>query len=317
MDNFDLDDILRPGTLAAAYGPAGAGVTTFVADQAAQLLRRDPEALAVIFDTEYCPERLSRRLGDVQDRVVVADLNDGGAILRYLDAVGGDIERGAPVRLVAVDTLNGLHYPDRPDAPLGERVGLVYALSRFARRHNVAVLVGCHVRADFARGGLRPMPGAVEHAADCKVRIERGAVVAVERPVTLTVTKTAPEQVAAVQVAQTVASTPAPQPGYYANGVLVAAPRIFNVGDRVEACRNGVWKAGEVRTRLNETLYTVHMDGDHQALEAYFHVTDLRAPQAPPKPQRVLHDACPKCGDAGEWRACALVCRKGHGVFAG
>lgn len=26
---------------------------------------------------------------------------------------------------------------------------------------------------------------------------------------------------------------------------------------------------------------------------------------------------CPRCGDRGEWRALALVCRNGHGVFAG
>lgn len=28
-------------------------------------------------------------------------------------------------------------------------------------------------------------------------------------------------------------------------------------------------------------------------------------------------DVCPKCGDEGEWRAMALVCRHGHGVFMG
>ena len=26
---------------------------------------------------------------------------------------------------------------------------------------------------------------------------------------------------------------------------------------------------------------------------------------------------CPRCGDAGEWRAMALVCRNGHGTFVG
>lgn len=33
--------------------------------------------------------------------------------------------------------------------------------------------------------------------------------------------------------------------------------------------------------------------------------------------QKIFHDRCPKCGDEGEWRALALVCRNGHGVFAG
>jgi hypothetical protein len=26
---------------------------------------------------------------------------------------------------------------------------------------------------------------------------------------------------------------------------------------------------------------------------------------------------CPQCGDRGEWKSLALVCTKGHGVFAG
>lgn len=26
---------------------------------------------------------------------------------------------------------------------------------------------------------------------------------------------------------------------------------------------------------------------------------------------------CPRCGDLGEWRSLALVCRHGHGIFAG
>lgn len=28
-------------------------------------------------------------------------------------------------------------------------------------------------------------------------------------------------------------------------------------------------------------------------------------------------DVCPVCGDAGEWRAMAVVCRNGHGPFIG
>lgn len=45
----------------------------------------------------------------------------------------------------------------------------------------------------------------------------------------------------------------------------------------------------------------------------------LRHPTSKPitPPKKILHDACPKCGDAGEWRSLALVCRAGHGIFAG
>jgi hypothetical protein len=40
------------------------------------------------------------------------------------------------------------------------------------------------------------------------------------------------------------------------------------------------------------------------------------APPAP-KPKKVIPEVCPACGDAGEWRMLALVCRKGHGKFQG
>ena len=34
-------------------------------------------------------------------------------------------------------------------------------------------------------------------------------------------------------------------------------------------------------------------------------------------PKTYASGTCPKCGDDGEWRSLALVCRNGHGVFAG
>jgi hypothetical protein len=38
----------------------------------------------------------------------------------------------------------------------------------------------------------------------------------------------------------------------------------------------------------------------------------------PPKPvKQPIPEVCPRCGDAGEWRMMALVCRRGHGVFQG
>lgn len=36
----------------------------------------------------------------------------------------------------------------------------------------------------------------------------------------------------------------------------------------------------------------------------------------PSKPSS-FNDCCPKCNDRGEWRSLAIVCRNGHGVFAG
>lgn len=35
------------------------------------------------------------------------------------------------------------------------------------------------------------------------------------------------------------------------------------------------------------------------------------------KLKKVIPEVCPACGDVGEWRMMALVCRRGHGVFQG
>lgn len=123
----------------------------------------------------------------------------------------------------------------------------------------------------------------------------------------------------------------------------------YKVGDRIEGFRftykvdtTRTWKEGVV-TRVDTSgslspLYRVEWaDGtrltwmrEHRMRplgsrtiapggeaidEAYSKYTV--EPTAPPKPKKVLHDNCPKCGDRGEWRMMALVCTKGHGVFAG
>jgi hypothetical protein len=51
----------------------------------------------------------------------------------------------------------------------------------------------------------------------------------------------------------------------------------------------------------------------------YWGIIDPAIDDAPPapKPKKVIPEVCPTCGDVGEWRMLALVCRKGHGKFQG
>lgn len=109
-------------------------------------------------------------------------------------------------------------------------------------------------------------------------------------------------------------------------------------GDAVEGLvPTGRWVRGTVvdlepsKTRPGATIVTVHLATGHtyryvnpgkirRAITAQPMVPDssVAVPVAPrAAPARALYDRCPKCGDPGEWRSMALVCRKGHGVFAG
>ena len=48
----------------------------------------------------------------------------------------------------------------------------------------------------------------------------------------------------------------------------------------------------------------------------YFKEEHLEFARGRALPKR-MNDNCPVCGDEGEWKGLGLVCRKGHGVFAG
>lgn len=128
----------------------------------------------------------------------------------------------------------------------------------------------------------------------------------------------------------------------------------YNIGDRVEVHRRvdpndkgavsvvpREWKPatitsnhlGQNASGAKVILYTVHFDdgyvgGFGRGANSYSCLW-LRSPRLhEPEithtvmmqrsaPAKKLNDDCPVCHDRGEWRGLALVCRQGHGIFAG
>lgn len=64
---------------------------------------------------------------------------------------------------------------------------------------------------------------------------------------------------------------------------------------------------------MDDTTFMLYPESDWDAFR------DEPTPTTKPaaKPKKAIPEVCPKCGDAGEWRMLALVCRRGHGVFQG
>lgn len=63
-----------------------------------------------------------------------------------------------------------------------------------------------------------------------------------------------------------------------------------------------------IRLRASASVPTVQ-----EAQETVQQLIDGRGPIT----KSIANHNCPKCNDQGEWRSMALVCRNGHGVFAG
>jgi len=115
----------------------------------------------------------------------------------------------------------------------------------------------------------------------------------------------------------------------------------FKVGDKVEVNRRidikntnhdspREWKTATV-LRGDYVIFWVRFDDNYGNSIIPYGIRDVRplahlgdrlkmlvdALNNVATPKKVLHDSCPTCSDRGEWRMMALVCRNGHGKFAG
>lgn len=102
-----------PGKVTIAYGPESSGKSMICMMAIVELQRKDPDALAVWFDSEYSfNANMFEKLGGDLDRLVVRKSNDP---LKIFDYIGGEmlelIQDGAPIKAIVIDSIKSIRYP--------------------------------------------------------------------------------------------------------------------------------------------------------------------------------------------------------------
>lgn len=102
-----------PGKISILYGPESSGKTLIVMMGFAEIMRRDPEAICIWFDSEYSfnPAHFITLGGD-PDRLLVRTSNDPTKIFDYIGSeVKELLQEGAPIRGIAIDSIKSIRYP--------------------------------------------------------------------------------------------------------------------------------------------------------------------------------------------------------------
>ena len=102
-----------PGKVTIAYGPESSGKSMICMMAIVELQKRDPEALAVWFDSEFSfNANMFEKLGGDLERLVVRKSNDP---LKTFDYIGGEmlelIQDGAPIKAIVIDSIKSIRYP--------------------------------------------------------------------------------------------------------------------------------------------------------------------------------------------------------------
>jgi recombination protein RecA len=102
-----------PGKVNIAYGAESAGKSLLAQMAIIELQRRDPEAIAIWFDSEYSFNvTLFEKLGGDSSRLIVRKSNDP---LKIFDFIGGELlemlQDGAPVKAIVIDSIKAIRYP--------------------------------------------------------------------------------------------------------------------------------------------------------------------------------------------------------------
>jgi len=147
------------------WGPPGGGKSLLTNATIGQLHRDDPEAIVIKFDTEFRDDgQMSvdtlKSLGVDLDRYIVFEVNRAGEVF---DTIAGEInamcQKGAPVKMVIVDSINGIQGRREAELETVEKhtigdhamtmqVGLKKILP-VQRRNNFHLVLCCQQRAEM------------------------------------------------------------------------------------------------------------------------------------------------------------------------
>ena len=156
------------GYSAIFYGPPKAGKSLASYLMASQLHKDDPEAIVIRFDTEMRAEAQVDDMWGIDDeRFVAFNVNDPQEIYdRIANEFKPMIEAGAPIKMIIIDSLNGMKGVKRMgkdsvadhlmgDDALTHGIGLKNILP-VVRKHKIALLCTSHIRANFDAGMYGP-----------------------------------------------------------------------------------------------------------------------------------------------------------------
>ena len=103
------------GKAICLFGPESGGKSLMMQLIMAQIQQEDPEAIGILFDTEYSFNTdWFRKLGGDPKRLIVRQTNDPLKIFDYMSPEGEMYEMlqdGAPIRFVGIDSVKGIRYP--------------------------------------------------------------------------------------------------------------------------------------------------------------------------------------------------------------
>lgn len=102
-----------PGKVNIVYGPESAGKSMLAQMGIIELQHRDPDAIAIWFDSEFSFNiGLFEKLGGDSSRLIVRKSNDP---LKIFDFIGGELlemlQDGAPVKALVIDSIKSIRYP--------------------------------------------------------------------------------------------------------------------------------------------------------------------------------------------------------------
>lgn len=102
-----------PGKVNIVYGPESCGKSMLAMMAIIEMQRRDKEAIAVWFDSEFSFNvDFFVKLGGDADRLIVRKSNDP---LKIFDYIGGEmleaLQEGAPIKSIVIDSVRSIRFP--------------------------------------------------------------------------------------------------------------------------------------------------------------------------------------------------------------
>lgn len=156
---------LPRGFTVCVYGPPKGGKTVFTKMMIGQLHQDDPEAIAVVFDTEFrtagqLTAEHAKMYGIDTDRLITYQVNAPSMIFDRIEKeIAAMCQEGAPIKLIVIDSLTGVQgrremnsdsidNQQIGDHALTIQTGLKRILAT-QRRYGIALALTCHVRAEM------------------------------------------------------------------------------------------------------------------------------------------------------------------------